>query len=63
MKAGAGKAGGDQAAAAPRSATIAIYSVKGGVGKTTFAANLAWCSAQLGQRTLLWDLDLSLIHI
>ena len=57
MKAGAGKAGGDQAAAAPRSATIAIYSVKGGVGKTTFAANLAWCSAQLGQRTLLWDLD------
>jgi cellulose biosynthesis protein BcsQ len=57
VKAGAGKAGGDQAAAAPRSATIAIYSVKGGVGKTTFAANLAWCSAQLGQRTLLWDLD------
>jgi len=38
-------------------ATIAIYSVKGGVGKTTFAANLAWCSAQDGHRTLLWDLD------
>lgn len=36
---------------------VAIYSVKGGVGKTTFAANLAWCSAQAGRRTLLWDLD------
>ena len=40
------------------SATIAVYSVKGGVGKTTIAANLAWCSAELsGRSTLLWDLD------
>jgi cellulose biosynthesis protein BcsQ len=39
------------------SATIAVYSVKGGVGKTTLSANLAWCSAQAGHRTLLWDLD------
>lgn len=39
-------------------ATIAVYSVKGGVGKTTFSANLAWCSAHIsGLRTLLWDLD------
>ena len=39
-------------------ATIAIYSVKGGVGKTTLAANLAWASANLSaHRTLLWDLD------
>ncbi|OCC25712.1 chromosome partitioning protein ParA [Croceicoccus estronivorus] len=39
-------------------ATIAIYSVKGGVGKTTLAANLAWNSAVTsGRRTLLWDLD------
>ena len=41
-----------------QSVTIAIYSVKGGVGKTTFAANLAWCSAVThGRKTLLWDLD------
>ncbi|KHK91893.1 chromosome partitioning protein ParA [Novosphingobium malaysiense] len=39
---------------------MAVYSVKGGVGKTTFAANLAWCSAVLSRRkTLLWDLDAS----
>ncbi|MDD3798686.1 MAG: ParA family protein [Novosphingobium sp.] len=39
-------------------ATIAIYSVKGGVGKTTLAANLAWNSAiTSGRKTLLWDLD------
>lgn len=39
------------------SATIAIYSVKGGVGKTTLSANLAWCAARSGHKTLLWDLD------
>lgn len=39
-------------------AVIAIYSAKGGVGKTTIAANLAWCSAtEAGHQTLLWDLD------
>lgn len=37
---------------------VAVYSVKGGVGKTTLAANLAWCSAQISRRkTVLWDLD------
>ncbi|MBB4858151.1 cellulose biosynthesis protein BcsQ [Novosphingobium chloroacetimidivorans] len=55
--------GAEVSAAAPSghsgtTATIAIYSVKGGVGKTTIAANLAWCSAELsGRSTLLWDLD------
>jgi cellulose biosynthesis protein BcsQ len=39
-------------------ATIAVYSLKGGVGKTTLAVNLAWCAATLSaRRTLLWDLD------
>lgn len=39
-------------------ATIAVYSLKGGVGKTTLAANLAWCAAtKSARRTLLWDLD------
>ena len=39
-------------------ATIAIYSSKGGVGKTTLAVNLAWCAATLSRRrTALWDLD------
>ncbi|HSQ94761.1 MAG TPA: ParA family protein [Croceibacterium sp.] len=38
-------------------AVVAVYSVKGGVGKTSIAANLAWCSAASGKQTLLWDLD------
>ena len=38
--------------------SVAVYSMKGGVGKTTLAANLAWASAvQSGRQTLLWDLD------
>ena len=38
--------------------TIGIYSLKGGVGKTTLAVNLGWCAAtQSSRRTLLWDLD------
>lgn len=38
--------------------TIAVYNLKGGVGKTSFAINFAWGSARLSnRRTLLWDLD------
>ena len=36
---------------------LAVYSVKGGVGKTTAAVNLAWLSAEGGHRTVLCDLD------
>lgn len=36
---------------------IASYNIKGGVGKTTTAVNLAWLAANAGKRTLLWDLD------
>jgi chromosome partitioning protein len=36
---------------------IASYSIKGGVGKTAAAVNLAYESALSGARTLLWDLD------
>ena len=37
---------------------IACYNIKGGVGKTTTAVNLAYLSAKEGNRTLLWDMDL-----
>jgi chromosome partitioning protein len=37
--------------------TFATYNIKGGVGKTTTAVNLAYLAARDGHRTLLWDLD------
>ncbi|MGH8200730.1 MAG: ParA family protein [Steroidobacteraceae bacterium] len=36
---------------------IAVTNIKGGVGKTTTAVNLAYLCAASGQHTLLWDLD------
>lgn len=37
--------------------TIAFFNLKGGVGKTTSAVNIAYLAAQEGIHTLLWDLD------
>jgi len=36
---------------------LATYNIKGGVGKTASAVNLAYLSARDGARTLIWDLD------
>jgi chromosome partitioning protein len=37
--------------------TIAIYNLKGGVGKTASCVNLAYLAAADGFKTLLWDVD------
>lgn len=37
--------------------TLAIYNLKGGVGKTAASINLAYASAKEGFKTLVWDLD------
>jgi cellulose biosynthesis protein BcsQ len=36
---------------------IGVYNIKGGVGKTATAVNLAHLAAREGRRTLVWDLD------
>lgn len=36
---------------------LSLYNMKGGVGKTAAAVNLAHLAASQGLRTLLWDLD------
>jgi cellulose biosynthesis protein BcsQ len=36
---------------------IAVYNLKGGVGKTASAVNLGYLCAKAGYRTLIWDLD------
>ena len=36
---------------------VALYNIKGGVGKTSAAVNLSWLAAEGGARVLLWDLD------
>src|SRR5688572_20985162 len=36
---------------------VAVYNVKGGVGKTSIALNLAYSAVRGRHRTLLWDLD------
>lgn len=36
---------------------LATYNIKGGVGKTATAVNLAYEASRAGSRVLLWDLD------
>lgn len=36
---------------------VAVYNIKGGVGKTATSVNIAWHAARDGLRTLVWDLD------
>ena len=37
--------------------SLAVYNIKGGVGKTASAVNLAYLASNAGLRTLLWDID------
>lgn len=37
--------------------TLAIYNLKGGVGKTAASINLAYLFAKEGYKTLVWDID------
>lgn len=37
--------------------TIALYNLKGGVGKTTTAVNLSYLAAEANKQTVLWDWD------
>jgi len=39
------------------SRVLATYNIKGGVGKTSAAVNLAYLASRDGAPTLLWDLD------
>ncbi len=36
---------------------VGVYNIKGGVGKTASAVNIAHLAASSGLRTLIWDLD------
>lgn len=36
---------------------VGVYSMKGGVGKTAAAVNLAYLASREGTRTVIWDLD------
>ncbi len=37
--------------------TIALYNIKGGVGKTAGCVNLAYLASEEGKKVLIWDLD------
>ena len=54
---GAARAGARHLPEAGDVKTVATYSIKGGVGKTSAAVNLGTLAARDGLRTLIWDLD------
>jgi len=37
--------------------SIALYNIKGGVGKTAGCVNLAYLAAEQGKKVILWDMD------
>ncbi|SDB22789.1 flagellar biosynthesis protein FlhG [Desulfonatronum thiosulfatophilum] len=43
--------------------SIAVFSGKGGVGKSSLSANLGYCLSQLGHKCLLLDCDLGLANL
>ena len=49
--------------AGQKTKTISISSGKGGVGKTTMIANLAYSLAMKGRRVLIFDGDLGLANV
>lgn len=51
------------AAIGKRTRTVSITSGKGGVGKTTMVANMAYALAQRGKRVLIFDGDLGMANI
>jgi flagellar biosynthesis protein FlhG len=51
------------ASSGKRTRTVSITSGKGGVGKTTMVANMAYALAQKGQRVLIFDGDLGMANI
>jgi flagellar biosynthesis protein FlhG len=50
-------------ATAMKTKTISVTSGKGGVGKTTMVANMAWALALQGKRVLIFDGDLGMANI
>ena len=42
---------------------LAVYNIKGGVGKTATSVNLAYLSSLEGGKTLLLDMEIGRAHV